>query len=341
MGKRKYEILPNSQDISYRVKETNLPAKKYKKGTPAQLRLSFEFGGVGEGRTTQYIDIAKALSSINRKMYRQGLYYYVQSVELYDNAESTVNLHVIPDTWITRASYRRAKGLYEFMNTKALQAVGGSIVGKYHDFRVYMSDLHRQRGSTRASLHGMNDNAVTSSNEDWDYSQFVTADKNDGVAPADEFVAHMIGATVASGSGPTSDVTSVGIIESYAHTRGTVQLDNPNNQNLDLADPLLNIFDYSSEEVQNDVITNLDNANDAPPYDIDLYTGESANHHQHVARLVTSPNFGRVAYGAGFCAPLGLIAVDPLQSNDPDNTYRIVVNLAPGTYHGVYAERMA
>ena len=321
--------------------ERNFPAKKYKKGTPAQIRLSFEFGGTGEGRTTQYIDIAKALSSINRKMYRQGLYYYVQSVELYDNAESTVNLHVIPDTWITRSAYRRAKGIYDEMNIRALEQVGGGLAGKYHDFRVFMSDLHRTTGSTRASLHGMNDNAVSSANEDWDYSQFVTADTNDGASPADEFQAHMLGATVQAGSGPTSDVQSLGIIESYAHTRATVQLDNPNMQNLDLGDPLLNMFDYSSEEQQNDVINNLDNANDAPPYDIDLYTGESANHHQHVARLVTSPNFGRVAYGAGFCAPLGLICVDPLNTNPEDNAYRIVLNLAPGTYHGVYAERMA
>ena len=77
----------------------NLPAKKYKKGTPAQIRLSFEF----TGGTTQFIDVARALSQINRKAYSQGVYYYVNSVELYDNADSVVNLHTVPDRdWETQ-----------------------------------------------------------------------------------------------------------------------------------------------------------------------------------------------------------------------------------------------
>lgn len=325
------------KDVTRAIKrmESNFPAKKYKKGSPAQLRLSFEF----EGGVTKFIDIAKALSIINRKMYRQGCYYYVNSVELYDNADSTVNLHVLPDTWVTRAAYRRARGLFDELNIRALETIGSGLPGTYHDFRVYMSDLHRQTGSSNPSLHTVNDGANTITADDWDYSQFVTADKNDGASPADEFFSHMLGATVQTGSGATSDIQSVGIIESYAHTRATVQSDNPNMQNLDLTDPLLNIFDYSSEEVQNDVINNLNAANDEPPYNIDQYVGEAGGHMQHVARLVTSTEVGRVSYGAGFCAPLGLICVDPIPGTSTG--YRIVLNLLQGTYNGVYAERMA
>lgn len=33
----------------------------------------------------------------------------------------------------------------------------------------------------------------------------------------------------------------------------------------------------------------------------------------------------------------GLICIDPISVG---TAYRIVVNLAPGTYHGVYAERI-
>ena len=52
----------------------NLPAKKYKKTNPTQLRLEFE----GQGNITQFIDIGMALSAINRKFARQGVYYYVK-----------------------------------------------------------------------------------------------------------------------------------------------------------------------------------------------------------------------------------------------------------------------
>ena len=70
----------------------NLPAKKYQKTTPTVLRLSFEC----DGGSTQYIDIARALSAINRRFYRQGLYYYVNSVEVYNNETGVIDLHTVP-----------------------------------------------------------------------------------------------------------------------------------------------------------------------------------------------------------------------------------------------------
>ena len=322
--------------------DRNYPAKKYNKGTPGQIRLSFEF----TGGSTKFIDIAQALSAVNRRFHRQGAYYYVQSVEMYDSADSTVNLHVVPDTWVTRAAYRKAKALYDEMTLRAMETVTGDILPKYHDFRVYMSDTHRTTGTTNPSLHGISgavsETSALISPQEWGYSQFVTADTNDGAAPADEFNGHMIGPTNQSGSGATSNVLSVGIIDSYAKTRATVQQTAPNAGNVDYTDPLLNLFDYSGEEVQNDIMSNLDAIGDAPPYDIDLYPGQDEDHMQHVARLVTDNSVGRVALGAGFCAPLGLVCVDPIAGMDPSNEFRIVLNLAAGTYgSGVYAERMA
>lgn len=333
MGKEKMDIVQKDA-------ERNLPAKKYKKGTPAQIRLSFE---IGAGRGTQFIDIAKALSAINRKWYRQGVYYYVNSVEMYDNSVQTCNLHTLPDTWVTRAAYRRGKGLYEEQIRRAHGTIAGSILPAYHDFRVFMSDLHRSTGSLNPSLHGVNDTATVVNVDEYGYTQFVTSDVNDGALPADEFFAHMLGMTNQSGSGATSNVVSVGLIESYGQSRITVDSLSPNSGNLDTTDPLMNLFDYSPEEVQNDVIVNLDTNGDAPPYDVDLYPGEVDTHMQHVARLSTTGSVGRVVQEEGFCAPLGLICVDPVPigPGEEDTPFRIVLNLASGTYGGVYAERMA
>ena len=60
----------------------NLPAKKYKAGERTELSLRFVWNA-GDGNTTNtiYIDLAKALSMVNRRAYRQGLYYYVASIE--------------------------------------------------------------------------------------------------------------------------------------------------------------------------------------------------------------------------------------------------------------------
>jgi len=101
---------------------------------------------------------------------------------------------------------------------------------------------------------------------------------------------------------------------------------------------LLNVFDFSSEEQMNDIIQNLDGANDQPPYDLDFYIGEGPSMQQHVARIGTEQGVGRIGRASGFCAPFGLICVDAfgLALNDD---FRVVLNLAQGTYHGVYAER--
>ena len=83
--------------------------------------------------------------------------------------------------------------------------------------------------------------------------------------------------------------------------------------------------------------------NDEPPYNFNLYVGEENTNLQHVARIGTEVGVGRVGRAAGFCAPFGLICVDPSGDGTPGSgistAYRVVLNLAVGTYHGVYAER--
>jgi len=330
MAKRKYEILPKGKDPSYVPKEGNLPAKKYKHSNPTQLRMSFEF----TGNATKFIDIAAAISVINRKMARQGAYYYVNSVELYNNEDAFVDLHVLPDTWVTRNAYVRAKSIWTEMNERVLRE-NRTIKPKYHDFKVYFDNLHRTTGTTMPSLHGVNSLSTVLISDDWEYSQMVSADDDgDSNQQADNFYLHMLGSRV----GSSTNWESVGVIGSYANTRlepdstgspvvGTQAID----------DPLMNLFDSSSEEQVNDIVTRLTDDNDETPYDASRYVGETSNTQQQVARLATSALGGRVVTAAGFCAPLGLICVDP---QDTATAFRLVINLAPGTYHGTYAERV-
>ena len=87
----------------------------------------------------------------------------------------------------------------------------------------------------------------------------------------------------------------------------------------------------------NDVVENLLTDNDNPPYNLDYYIGEGSSSMQHVARIGTEQGVGRIGRASGFCAPFGLICVDP---SGVSTAFRVVLNLAQGTYHGVYAERV-
>lgn len=308
----------------------NLPAKKYKKTSPTQTRLSFEFAD----DRTQFIDIAKALSAINRKFYRQGVYYYVNSVEVYNNETGVVDLHVLPDTWVTKNAWNRGFQLFQKMNSMADAPISGVSRPKYHDFKVYMNSRHFNTGTLEPSLHDINQGSLAVLSDEWAYSQFVSADDDqDGSAQADNFYVHMQGGHI----GTTDNWDSVSLIKSYAESRLTVPYSDLTDNQVDITDPLLNIFDFSSEEQMNDIITNLKQDNDQAPYNQDSYIGELSANMQQVARIGTEQGVGRVGRAQGFCAPFGLICVDP---HGLSTSFRVVLNLAVGTYHGVYAERV-
>jgi hypothetical protein len=308
----------------------NLPAKKYAHSQPTELRLSFEFSG----NSTQFIDIARALSTINRKFVSQQAYFYVSKVELYNNEDAFVDIHTIPDTWVTKNAYRRGRALFEQMNALVDPPTTGGIVPKYYDFKVYMSDRHRSTGSADPVTYDINAGAEVHVPQEWQYTQLVSADDDgDAIQQADNMYIHMLG----DHSGSPNNWTSIGLITSYQESRATTS-NLPNESNVDLRDPLMNLFDMSSEEQINDIVTNLINHNDAPPYDLDVYVGGPAGIGMaQQARLVTTSTLGRTATAPGFCAPFGLICVDP---QNTATAFRIVITLAPGTYHGCYAERV-
>lgn len=324
----------------------NLPAKKYSKKSPTITRLSFEF----QGSSTQYIDIAMALSILNRRFYRQGVYYYVNSIELYNDTDGYVDIHTLPDNWIVKNAWNRAFSVWNQMHNLIKSPLSNVAPAKYRDFKVFMSDLHRTTGSAAPSLYGINQVPATNgmSADEWAYSQFVSADSdgdtnaNGVVQQADNFYAHMLGGH----TGTSDNWFSIGLIHSYSESRRLVELqgnvDTGTTSSPDtnaVNDPLLNIFDFSTEEQLNDIMELRADENNMPPYDRDQYLGRGTSHMYHVARLVTSATTGRTVKHSGFCAPLGLICVDPPSTLTSNDKFRIVLNLAVGTYHGVYAER--
>ena len=280
----------------------NLPAKKYTKTSPTATRLSFECSG----GSTQFIDVGLALSKINRRFARSGVYYYINSVEVYNNETGVVDLHTLPDTYMTKNAWN-----YLFSKFQQMNSLVDTPRGKWHDFRVFMTNLHRTTGSLNPVLHGIN--GVTyeeiDSGEQSEYSLFTSADDDgDAIQEADNFYVHMLGPHV----GTSGNWNSVGAIQSYNAARSQVSTSGTPVVHADNStDPILNMFDMSSEEFLNDIAENLANMNDMPPYPFDYMVGESADHMQHVARIGTEVGVGRIGRAAGFCAPFGLICVDP------------------------------
>ncbi len=326
------------------ARSNNLPSKIYKAGERSELSLRFVWDcGDGNSTTTKYIDIAKALSMVNRRAYRQGLYYYVASVEFSNGSEAYCQVNTLPDTWMTKQAWARGFKMWSKMNRNAVQ-IDGMIYPKYHDFKVQMingatildpvwGDIDSNGGGGSPAVP---DPYLA---DDWVTSVFVTDDPpGSDPSATDSFVSHMLGPHV----GSAGSWTSIGLIRSLDDVwrkdpaEGVPSLDADAD-----TDPIANLFDAG--DAHDDVRLNLDEDNDEPPYNHDVMTGSTSVEETFIkAILRTGLGGAALSRAPGFCAPLGLLQVNvgDFGAGSTVGLVELRLNLVPGTYNGVYAERI-
>jgi hypothetical protein len=323
--------------IGYDMAGANLPAKKFKHSTPTQLRLVFSFD---EGESGGYIDLAQALSVINRRFMRQGCYYYINSFEVESLQDGYVQIEVAPDTWVTQQSWKRAFGTFQKMNSMV-----DTPRPKYHDFKVFLDANHRNdvnngNGNKRPILTGGIGVSGGIGSDEWDYAQFVNFNDRDAAsANPNQFNMHVVGDHVTTNAASLSEYASVGMIKSYARSRvlpapgGEPEIPTNNDD-----DPLTLLFQQSEVHALEEIAEHLDTMNDTTPYDRDFYVGQSDIGLVPLERLYTSsmPN-GRAHKVSGACVPFGLMRIS---SDGYGQGWRLIINVASGTYNGVYAERV-
>lgn len=360
------------------AKSSNLPSKRYMAGnrTATKIRLFADWdGGSPDRNHTAYVDIAQCLSVMNQRAYRQGLYYYVAGATIF-NSETATNRVVFstaPDTWSTKVAWARGWKAWMDMNKEAMRATG-MISGKYADFKVYLDDDHKALEVTTSIDLGNNDTndtntvdqtirqpgnnllplaydklnadavgAMPTGNEalvcdEWAMSEFVASDHGQTDDPAnqnaDSFTAHIVG----SHEGTDGAWDSVGLIFSYATSRPPQNTNVPAQYGSDIMedDPIVSVFDHGDTHEQ--VVKDLATHNDSPPYDRTTPFGYRDDQLYQVGQAVChgGGGVGSITRIPGFCVPFGLLRVDA----ETDGGLEIVLDIVPGTYNGVYAERV-
>ena len=321
-----------------------------KSKTPAVRQLRYEIANspTAGTETSHYVDIARDLAAINRRMMEQGRVYHIAKITVvsrntiagitHENATpvpgSTVwtqnagfiSVSAAPNSWVVRNAVKNGRALYEKMRKKAMEASPGNRVGKYSDFKI--RGLHS--GATSPTFLTPLDNGGNSLTAgEWIYSTFVSPD---GTTGADPYTCHLLGGHATSGA----NVISVGLVESFGNTRATVS-DNVPVSAADPDDPLGNLFDDGTtvDEILNDVATDNDN----PPYSILAYPGGATNMSKPlVMQHGTLGADGRVTLG-GFAAVHGLLEFEVTSPIEGD-VYSVLVELKEGSYKGIAAEAL-
>ena len=311
---------------------------------PAQtdLMLQIPAGGTAAG-STSYVDTARELSRLNRRLYSQSRMYAYQGLTFIwratpsaapnDLASIEVKLSTAGNTWVVQNAHTKGHALWNQMQDLVLDD-NPSVKGKWHDYKVKLDYL-----MTTGRILNVKDSSMADIKAgEWDYSTYVMPqhDVNPTTGEplgAEEFVACLIGADVSANKS---------LVKAYEESRATVQAVDPNVP-AGMSTSFFNLLtDSGSQEPE--LADVIEDENDEPPYDVDEYVGSDTN---GVAPLI-------VGYGAispqevdgrigPFIAPCGLIQIEVKGYNSvgaivPDANMPaidLILHVAPGIYKGV------
>jgi len=300
-----------------------------KNSTPANRYLRYELtnSATPGTETSHYIDLAKDLSRINRRLYRQGRDYHVKKITIVSsntpNGGNRVSFSTIGAGWVSQQAWHRGFKTWNAMNKEASRNLSGDVAGTWADFKVYMTNDMRS-----GTILAPKDNGGNNYNAgEWAYSELVTPD---GTTGADPFQLHMLG----DHNGSVGAWNSVSLVKSYGESRATVQTTDPNVPGDASDDPLVNVFDYGT--TVDEVVNNLEGFNDAPPYGVANYPGDDGNAPKPIVVQDTTIVDGRSTVG-GFTARCGLIEIES-KSLEASDVFSVLVEIASGKYRGIAAE---
>ena len=298
----------------------------------ATRQLTFQIAD----NTAKFIDLAECLSLVNRRLYKQGALYGVESFS-WRAAVAGLDMDVIsiPTNWAVFQSWVKAKFLWDKVNRQP--EIDRSQFPKYHDFKVFFDAAHYvSRTSISTNQLPIDGGGALFSNigREWDYSQYVSAD----ASPPQEDACHMLGGNSVVANAALGTDGSFGIIQGYSETRVTVGAQEPELPGDASVSWQTNLFPEA--EINTDILHHLENVNDRPPYghaldlqggDNPIYVGGSESGTGGHQMVLIAPQATESAYAPGGEVPCGLLKIQPAGPGT------FTVNMSPGSYNGVAA----
>lgn len=244
--------------------------------TVAQRKLRYDNKAfpVGTFSTEVWLDLARGMSIVNRKLFSQEHCYNIKNISasftpspLYDRV--VVQCVTAGNTWSVHNAWTKAKALHSEMQELVLDDMP-SIEGKWSEFKVYLDSVQRSAGLF-ANPTPLDADVSYFLPGEWEYSTFVMpqhdVDPATGLPlPALEFTGHLVGPDTADGRG---------LVKAYAESRATVQPNAPAVP-ATVEDSFYNLLtDSGSQEPELAAV--IIDENDEPPYHETDYPGGGTN----------------------------------------------------------------
>ena len=299
-------------------------------------------GSAGRSDPRSYIDTARSLSRVNRRLYSQSRLFGYQGLTFIwrQNAAKSiqsieVSVRTAGNTWIVQNAHTKGHALWNEMQDLVLDD-NPSIKGKWHDYKVRLSTQAVQARTLDVKDSAGNNYAAG----EWALSTYVMpqheVDPASGLPKAaDEVTACLIGLD-------SSSIKS--LVNAYQESRATVQPIDPNVP-AGMSTSFFNLLtDSGSQEPE--LADVIEDENDAPPYATDDYPGGAVN-----ASVPATVGYGAISASevdgriGGFVAPCGLLEIGLKGYDDAGleipvadmPAIDILLHVAPGSYKGVAA----
>ena len=288
--------------------------------------LSFQIPNQDSGEV--YIDIAKAMSIVNRKLYRQQGLWHVHGVCTYAESDYTVpsgltgttgvpytvSISGAPRNWVTRNALVKGFESWKDQQKKGYDGSSTSIKPKWQDFKVWLNNNHKNVGDLIPTSGHMFGGVDLYTAGEWAKSKIVWEEVDAaGLVVQREPELHILG--------PNNGNTNQSLIINYGDSRALVQSPDP----VTPGGVEHNLYSQSEEAIDQrieGIIENLKVDNDEPPYDQVTYPGGATNGIEPLlyAFGANSSTAKRKLTLNGFAAPNGLLEIQFSKEtgNDPN-----------------------
>ncbi len=335
--------------------------KRHAKVEPAVHTMTFATPGeINPGQTKDYtIDLSQCASLMNRRFYRQGINWAVDSIKIISAEPTLVSVLKLPNTWVMSNAWEKSFRTWQRMNNEALEE-SESVRPKFLDFKIYADSAHHDAGYA-GNLLPYNNGGFYVEGEWFSSKIHVPIGVGAAAATAEyEFIA--TGASY-PGASTATGLDAVSLIEGYAASRGLPDVLDPNTpsdaSDATGADPenwMGALFSEGTTQ-DSDVLEDMITENNLAPYPFEngddgaggvfsdtMYpngANQAAGLEIHDIESITSTTIGGITYIKGGNFPCGLIRLSLQNTGSTDDVgYLIQVNLVPGTHRGYLCEPM-
>lgn len=312
--------------------------------------LYYNLNHSGTDEDAHYIDLARDLSAMNRRLYRQGRNYSISNISVHDSqGDARVLVSTAPNTWATHAAWELAFDGWKRQRAQLLSESGSNMkTPRWSDFKVYLNKEHVVDGDW-PTVRDDEENVVkgTGANADaeWDYADisFVKAGTRYDDHAIGLMGTHSIGSSITDETTPddTSYDGYISCLEGLQEirTQPPVAADDGNVVNAVFAG-----LNLANPGAVTDVLTEIADENDIPPYSLE-FVGSDSNPDGDTGAFpvrechISSTYSPMAMMGPIPNVPCGLLQIETKSGTD-GNTIGLLIELTPGSYKGVHAPPM-